>query len=540
MPIPSELIIFTNKLCSNQDGSRMVLDIDHLLYNSLDILWQDIENHHPNIIAADERIGRLVRELFNGFQQNNSRNENIKRYWQSFLYSIALRVAFRIRSNQGITLIEAQTICAVSIGRIDDFFKRGFSDASINRKLLSDLEKYAYKKIEYSSYARLSIERGDGLPPRSSNTGLIKKVSLNTIINALQQISRYEIEIERDITLCKTTIEYTRDRNVAINRLNKTHFDEIRNLYCTNRARFEYLREVNKDRSRNERLTFDGLNVIQRSTIDNLCHQLFSHLPSVDEKLDKIGAAIRSYLKRNRPLSLDRGGKSSSSPTDIPEDKNTSCLEDEENRELRDIVRSEMSIYYNGLKKSDRKIILYLRAHFGVIHDGLAHVINLDTSGVTKHFTGTKESGKIKRKEGIYEGIKKCIIKAVIDNNPSLSEQEIHQILNEMIDSEFGSNSEPESENIYYQKLAPLIEKYKAHFSYLRLITKKDRELARDLKGIKKCSYAKQFDFLAALLGQYYPGIKPELNTLSFLLLISRIQNILDQKINDPSDNLWK
>ena len=72
MPLPQELKIFTKYLSPNRDGTQIFVRLNSDLEAGILARWQGIENTHPGLIATDNRIGLLVRELFRELQKANS------------------------------------------------------------------------------------------------------------------------------------------------------------------------------------------------------------------------------------------------------------------------------------------------------------------------------------------------------------------------------------------------------------------------------------------------------------------------------------
>lgn len=473
--------------------------------------------------------------------------------------SIALGVT--PKSYPGIPLFIIQSDSISTIGNVPAFFNK-YQDTGLDRDLLFDLVSYAYKRIKNSRFPLLRVQCNNKTIGRSHRI-LLKNTSLHDIAEALRWNNKYktELEIERYKTFCKTIFDYARQYTRSIKELNTTDFDQVRQLYSMNRAKFEYLSEVNKDKKdKKDKLTFDTLNSFQRSEIDNLCQELSNELPlSLSDKLDDIAAAVYSYMNARRSggtfvksieqtILPDEGGNSTTlgeilNPEAIPQLKIIPYRTTQENRDLLDIVRPGMSSYYNDLKARDRKIILYLCVHFELTQEEIAFIIKIDQAGISKKLKGTKATRKIKESKGIYKEIKEDIIKKIIDNNHNFNEQDIRLMINETINSSSRSDSNPGFSNVYYQELEQLIIQYKAYSKYLKLmrekLKKKDRNLALILKNIKGEDYAKQFDYLALLNREEYPESRSELNTSSFLELRDNIVNILDRKLEDSLDELY-
>jgi hypothetical protein len=581
---PDELRIFSKRHHINPDGSQMSMRLDPNLQAAIANRWQDIVREHPGLIASDDGVGILVRNLFEQLQaksmkrsieiarltyvllranlseealeeywrafllRSNSNDEYIERYWLSFLLSIALEVTRRVSRATGLRFSDVRCACIGSIGNLYRFY-RTYNNTDPDRQLLSNLKAYASRKIQQSSYGDLRLQFNDDTIGRS-NLGLITRykskieealrwVRIDSSTNQILDediINRNDEDIiNRNVALCKTTIEYLRAENrnltikIGINRLNSSQFDQIGQLYCTNTSRTRYLQEINQGRTKQDKLTLNNLSQQDLDYIALLCSQLNEKLPpSIRQELDITGGFVRQFVQRFKPVPIE-GGTDNEKPDfiDTIESGGTPQENIIENVDLQNIIQSEISSYYRHLVERDRKI-LYLRDSFNLGQDCIAHIILIDQGGVCR------------RLSQINKDIKKNVIKEIGINNQGFDAKSILSMVIGILNSDSELETRDRVNTSYYDRLSLLIDAYKEYFEYLKIARRQYPNLAMILQDIKqRQGYAQQFEHLAGLSPEQYPKLRPELNMASFLALIEKIQNILEEKVQNSSDELW-
>jgi hypothetical protein len=580
---PNELRIFIRQPRINQNGSQMFMVLDPLLEAAIASRWQDIVSQYPGLIASDDGVGILVRDLFEQLQANlmnrkieidrltyvllranlseealseywkvflyrsNSNDEYIEKYWLSFLFSIALEVTSRVSRTTGLRFSDVRCACIGSIGNLYRFY-RTYNNTDPDRQLLSNLKAYASRKIRQSSYAHLQLQFDDDTIGRG-NLGLITRYK-SKIEEALRWVNvdsstnqiLDEDTIQRNVALCKTTIEYlrhinrTRTRRLQINELNSSHFDLIGQLYCRNTSRTKYLQEINQGRNKQERLTINNLSQKDLDCIALLCGKLNDELPSsIHTVLDTTGGFIRQFVRKFQPVPIE-----GSFGTDVDEPDLIDRIESNEsppgtileNLELQEIIRSEISDYYHQLVSIDKKI-LYLKDSFNLGQDCIKYIVVIDQPAIDQPAV-SKKIAKTNIK------IRDFVIEKMSSSKYKYDQKSILAMIVETFESNFELETISTVERPYYQRLRPSIEAYEEYFEYLIQARRHYPGLAGTLKEIKQQhGYAQQFDYLANLPLEQYPKLKPELNMPSFLTLIERIQNILEEKVQNSSDELW-
>lgn len=493
---PEELRVFAQRLCLNSNG-LIIVTSDRILQSAIKIRWQDITNTHSGLIATDERIGKLVRDLFIGFKEQE---ESIIEHWSSYLSGMAIEVAEKNHRRLGLPLRDVQNACVNAIidNRLD--FYKSYKDSDGDRELLSSLRNYSRRTIKNLSYPYLRLQFSDVTIGRT-NLGLITK--FGSIRKSLKYCGANDQTIDRDVRLCKILKEYLRRENITINKIKPSHeFSSFCQLYRNNYPEYNDL----------------PVNITSKQV-------------DIYDRLDKIGAAIRKFKQRVGigNISTDQPLKPEDESSNIGSTLVSTTLppgRSEEDLQMQNIIREGISSCYCSLSPRDKKI-LYLFHIFNLKQERIGHIVMLDQAGVSRDLVT------------IHKRMKETLIDEIRENNQIGDRDAIEMIL-ETLSS--GSKLEiRHSNNIDYQeRLILLIEQYNRYFEYLGILRKEYRKLAQILKEVKKQEgYAQQFEYLSTLSREQYPGLKPDLNSLSFVILIEQIQSILQEKIQNSSNELW-
>jgi hypothetical protein len=576
MPLPEVLTIYAKDLSTDAKG-RMLMSLDAKLLDAIEIRWQGILAKYPGLIATDDRIGKLVRDLFKELQelygllwlemywvllslsqptisdikgliflrvsidrlQANPKYKFIKQYWRSFLFSITLRTASTIHRTIGLPLSDVRLVCVGETNTTDSpaFFKN-YKDTDLDRNLLSNLQSYAFNKLKNSSYPSLRIEFNDDTIGRG-NPGMITYYK-SSIAAALRWIGKDEatneildeIKIQQKVDLCKWTIEYLSTENrkrasgnkLQINKLNSSDFDKIRNLYCKNISQFKYLQEINRGEENKENcLKIENLNLLQKEELGKLYRQLSDNLPSsIDDELENIGAIIRRYIKRNRDLPYDDIRKGGVKFIETIESKTVTPQELIEEKEIEarsnDIIPicDKWFSSKEGEKELnlDRKRILYL-IYSGLVYEQIAPIFNITYTNISRPVRKIH----VKIAEFVTEEINKedCTIYRKNKKQVILSVSEI--LKTELDRLKIGENLD---RNIILV-LEPLISKYKRYLAELREEYYKLRPIMIS-NSVKTSEYQKQLNILNNLSLEQYPELNRNLTTASFSDLIKEIK----------------